>query len=84
MKTTQLELCIKTKRYNIRSSQHSLQRLKKSFKKETIQKLQEFKSNSLLTQARMSEELVGKLPAFEKGYNIMGDNTTESIPEKKF
>ena len=46
----------------------------KTVRKNTIQSLQDFNSQSLTTQAKRREQLVPMTPAIEKAFDLMGDD----------
>ena len=48
---------------------------------DTIQDLKEINSQSLATQARKGEQLVSKMPAIKKAFNLMGDDIVELSTE---
>ena len=49
----------------------------KTVRKDTVQDLQEFNSQSLSTQAKKGEQLVSMMPAIKKAFNLLGDDIVE-------
>ena len=49
----------------------------KTVRKNTIQDLKEFNSQSLSTQAKKGEQLVSLMPAIKTAFNLMGDDIVE-------
>ena len=49
----------------------------KTVRKDTIQDLKEFNSQSLSTQAKKGKQLVSMMPAIKKAFNLMGDDIVE-------
>ena len=48
---------------------------------DTVQDLKEFNSQSLATQAKKGEQLVSKMPAIKKDFNLLGDDIVEISTE---
>ena len=46
----------------------------KTIRSDTIQDLKEFNSQSLTTQVKKGEQLVSKMPAFKKAFDLVGDD----------
>ena len=53
----------------------------KTVRNDTIQDLKEFNHQSLTTQAKKGEQLVSKMPAIKKAFNLMGDDIIELSTE---
>ena len=53
----------------------------KTVRNDTIQDLKDFNQQSLTTQAKKGEQLVSMMPAFEKAFNLMGDDIIELSTE---
>ena len=53
----------------------------KTVRNDTIQDLKEFNQQSLKTQAKKSEQLVGMMPAIKKAFNLLGDDIVELSTE---
>ena len=49
----------------------------KKVRKDTIQDLKEFNSQSLTTQTKKGEHLISKMPAIKKAYKLMGDDIVD-------
>ena len=49
----------------------------------TVQELKEFNSQSLSTQARKGEQVAYMMPAFEKAFDLMGDDMVELSTENE-
>ena len=54
----------------------------KTIRNDTIQDLKEFNSQSLSTQDREGEQLVSRMPAIKKAFNLMGDDIVEISTKK--
>ena len=50
-------------------------------RKDTIEDLKEFISQSLTTQAKKREELVSMMPAFKKAFDLLGDDVVDLSTE---
>ena len=48
---------------------------------DTVQDLVEFNNQSLATQEKKGEQLVSMMPAYEKDFNLMGDDIVELSTE---
>ena len=46
----------------------------KTVRRDTIQDLKDFSSQSLIPQAKKGEQLVSMMPAIKKAFNLMGDD----------
>ena len=55
----------------------------KTVRKDTIEDLKEFSSQSLTTQAKKGEQLVSMMPAIKKALNLMGDDIVELSVENE-
>ena len=55
----------------------------KLVRKDTIQDLKEFSSQSLSAQALKGEQLVSIMPAIKKAFNSMGDDIVELSTENE-
>ena len=53
----------------------------KTVRNDTIQDLKEFNQQSLKTQAKKGEQLVGMMPAIKKAFNLLGDDIVELSTE---
>ena len=53
----------------------------KTVRKDTIEDLKEFNSQSLSTQAKKGEQLVSMMPAIKKAFNSLGDDIVELSTE---
>ena len=53
----------------------------KTVRNDTIQDLKEFNQQSLTTQAKKGEQLVGMMPAIKKAFNLLGDDIVELSTE---
>ena len=53
----------------------------KTVRNDTIQDLKEFNSQSLTTQAKKSEQLVSKMPAIKKAFNLLVDDIVDLSTE---
>ena len=53
----------------------------KTVRKDTIQDLKKFNSQSSSTQAKKGEQLVSMMPAIKKAFNLMGDDVVELSTE---
>ena len=52
-----------------------------SVRNDTIQDLKELNQQSLTTQAKKGEQLVSKMPAIKKAFNLMGDGIVDLTVE---
>ena len=50
-------------------------------RRDTVQGLKDFNSQSLATQAEKGKQLVSLMPANKKAFNLMGDHKVELSPE---
>ena len=50
-------------------------------RKDTIEDLKEFNSQSLSTQAKKGEQLVSMMPAIKKAFNLLGDDIVDLSTE---
>ena len=50
---------------------------------DTIEDLKEFNSRSLATQAKKGEQLVSMMPAFEKAFDLLGDDIIDLSTENE-
>ena len=50
---------------------------------ETIQDLNEFKQQSLSTQAKKGEQLTAMIPAIKKAFNLLGDDIVDLSAENE-
>ena len=55
----------------------------KSVRSITVQDLKEINSQSLTTQAKKREQLVSRLPAIKKAFNLMADDIVELSTENE-
>ena len=55
----------------------------KTVRNDTVQDLEEFNAHSSTTQAKKGEQLVSMMPAFEKAFNLMGDDIVELHTENE-
>ena len=55
----------------------------KTVRNDTVQGLGEFNSHSLTTQARKGEQLVSRISALKKAFDLMGDDIVELTTEKE-
>ena len=53
----------------------------KTVRKDTVQDLKEFNSQSLSAQAKKGEQLVSMMPAIKKAINLLGDDIVELSTE---
>ena len=53
----------------------------KTVRKDTIQDLKEFNSQSLVTQAKKGEQLVSMMPAIKKAFDLLGDDIVDLSTE---
>ena len=53
----------------------------KTVRNDNIEDLKEFSSQSLSTQAKKGEELVSKMPAIKKAFDLLGDDIVELSTE---
>ena len=53
----------------------------KTVRSNTVNDLTEFNHQSLATQAKKGEELVSMMPAFEKAFDLMGDDIVDPSTE---
>ena len=53
----------------------------KTVRSNTVNDLKEFNNQSLATQAKKGEELVSMMPAFEKAFDLMGDDIVDPSTE---
>ena len=53
----------------------------KTVRNDTVQDLKEFNSQSLATQAKKGEQLVSKMPAIKKAFDLMGDDIVDLSTE---
>ena len=53
----------------------------KSIRNDTIEDLKDFNNQSLITQARKSEQLVSMMPAINKVFDLLGDDIVELSTE---
>ena len=53
----------------------------KTVRSDTIQDLKEFNQQSLTTQAKKGEQLVSRMPAIKKAFNLMGDDIIDLSTE---
>ena len=53
----------------------------KTVRKDTVEDLKEFNSQSLATQAKIGEQIVSMMPAIKKAFNFLGDDIVELSTE---
>ena len=53
----------------------------KTVRSDTVQEFKNFNSQSLSTQAKKGEQLVRRIPAIEKIFNLLGDDIVELSTE---
>ena len=53
----------------------------KTVRKDTIEDLKEFNSQSLSTKANKGEQLVSMMPAIKKAFNLLGDDIVDLSTE---
>ena len=53
----------------------------KNVRNDTVNDLKEFNNQSLATQAKKGEQLIGMMPAIKKAFNLLGDDIVELYTE---
>ena len=53
----------------------------KRVRKDTIEDIKEFNSQSLTTQAKKGEQIVSMMPAISKAFNLLGDDIVDLSTE---
>ena len=53
----------------------------KKIRNDTIKDLKEFNQQSLATQAKKGEQLVGMMPAIKKAFDLLGDDIVDLSTE---